>query len=77
MSEKTYTKTFPGGNRGPSKSTYTVTPGRFSVTTSASNSRLRGSSTQVQRALFPDRAAVRIARELEADGWTEQDGGAS
>ena len=30
---KTYTKTFPNGNRKPSESTFTVTPGRFSVAT--------------------------------------------
>ena len=77
MSEKTYTKTFPGGNRGPSKSTFTVTPGRFSVTTSASNSRMRGAATHTSPALFPGLAARRRGRELEADGWTEQDGGAS
>ena len=74
---KTYTKTFPNGNGKPSKSTFTVTPGRFSVTTTASNSRMRGSDTQTQRALFPDRAAGRIGRELEADGWTLREGGAS
>ncbi len=71
---RTYTKTFPNANGKPSKSTFTVTPGRFSVTTTAGNSRMRGSDTQVSRALFPDRAAGRIGRELEADGWTLQDG---
>lgn len=71
---RTYTKTFPNGNRAPSKSTFTVTPGRFSVTTTASNSRMRGSDTQTSRTLFPDRAAERIGRELEADGWTLQGG---
>jgi len=74
---KTYTKTFPNGNRKPSESTFTVTPGRFSVATKVSNTRLRGTSACVGPALFPARTAERIGLELEADGWTLQDGNAS
>lgn len=72
---RTYTKTFPGGNGKPGRSTFTVTTGRFSVATKASSTRLRGTDTLVRPALFPDRVARRIGRELEADGWTLQEDG--
>jgi hypothetical protein len=71
----TYTKTFTGAL--PSTSTFTVTTGRRSVTTTASNTRIPGSNTQKQRALSPARTAERLGRELEADGWTLQAGDAS
>lgn len=73
---RTYAKTFPGGSREPGRSTFTVTPGPFSVTTEAASSRLRGTDTRKNGTLFPSRAARRIGRKLEADGWTAQGGAA-